>query len=98
MWALIWVMESTAIHLKMLRSSFSAAPYQGEPVMVVSNAGLLNLLGWAAPNLILANGNDLAQDAAIPSTRPARLDLLDVVTGVGTWLEYDADLFVSLVE
>ena len=72
-------------------------PYQGEPVMVLSDPGLLNLRGWASPSLLLADGNNLAENPSRNSTLPAHLMLVDVETGVGTWLDYDADLFVSLV-
>lgn len=72
-------------------------PYQDEPVLVLGDAGLLNLLGWASPSLLLADGNNLAENAAGNSTLPAHLMLVDVETGVGTWLLYDADLFVSLI-
>jgi hypothetical protein len=72
-------------------------PYQGEPVLVLRDAGLLNLRGWASPGLLLADGNNLAENAAGNSTLPARLMLVDVETGVSTWLDYAADLFVSLI-
>ena len=72
-------------------------PYQGEPVMVMSDPGLLNLRGWASPDQLLADGNKLAENLSRNSTLPAHLMLVDVETGVGTWLDYDAGLFVSLV-
>jgi hypothetical protein len=72
-------------------------PYQDEPVLVMRDAGLLNLLGWVSPSLLLADGNNLADNSSGNSTQPAQLMLVDTETRVGTWLPYDAALFVSLV-
>jgi hypothetical protein len=72
-------------------------PYQDEPVLVLKDGGLLNLLGWVAPHLVLVDGNNLAKNAAGKSTLPQDLMLVDVEKGEGTWLLYDASNFVSLV-
>lgn len=72
-------------------------PYQGEPILVLADAGLLNLLGWASPSLLLADGNNLAENPAGNSTLPAHLMLVDFKTGIGVWLPLDADQFVALV-
>jgi hypothetical protein len=71
--------------------------FKNEPVLVLADAGLLNLLGWASPSLVLVDGNNLAENPARDSTLPAHLMLVDLENGVGTWLPYDADRFVSLV-
>ena len=75
----------------------SEPPYKDEPVLLLDDAGLLNLLGWASPNLLLANGNKLVDNASGISTLPAQLMLLDVKSMEGNWLLFDADRFVSLV-
>jgi len=72
-------------------------PYQDEPDLIMRDAGLLNLLGWASPSLLLADGNNLSENSYVNSTLPAHLMLVDVETGVGTWLLFDANLFVSLI-
>jgi hypothetical protein len=72
-------------------------PYQDDPVLALSDAGLLNLLGWASPSLVLADGNNL-ENTAGNSTLPAHLMLVDIETRVGTWLQYDPDLFVALID
>ncbi|MCJ7657670.1 MAG: hypothetical protein MUO67_00820 [Anaerolineales bacterium] len=72
-------------------------PYQGEPILVLADAGLLNLLGWASPSLLLADGNNLAENPAGNSTLPAHLMLVNFKTGIGVWLPLDADQFVALV-
>jgi hypothetical protein len=71
-------------------------PYQAEPLLVLEDAGLLNLIGWAGPGLLLVDGNDLAKNSA-PGTTPADLMLLNIETGVGQWLPQDAAGFVSLI-
>jgi len=72
-------------------------PYQDEPVLILSDAGLLNLLGWASPDLLLVDGNNLEGNSQGRSTTPAHLMLVDVVTGEGVWLPLDAGQFVDLV-
>ena len=72
-------------------------PYQDEPILVLSDPGLLNLSGWASPDLLLADGNNTAETVERNRTLPAHLILVDVDTREGTWLSIDADLFVSLV-
>ena len=59
LWGLTWVKGFTGTHLKMWRYTSVEPPYQDEPVLVLSDAGLLNLLGWASPSLLLADGNNL---------------------------------------
>lgn len=75
----------------------SEPPYKDEPVLLLDDAGLLNLVGWASPNLLLANGNKLVDNASGISTLPAQLMLLDVKSMEWNWLLFDADRFVSLV-
>jgi hypothetical protein len=72
-------------------------PYQNEPLLVLQDAGLLNLLGWASPSLLLADGNNLIENPDRTYSLPTDLMLVDVETGVGKWLPYDADRFVSLI-
>jgi hypothetical protein len=74
-----------------------APPYQAPPDLLLHDAGLLNLVGWASLNLLVADGNNLAENAAGNSTLPADLMLVDIDAGVGTWLPLGAERFVSLV-
>lgn len=72
-------------------------PYQGEPVLILSDAGLLNLLGWASPSLLLADGNNLPENASAIQTTSADVILVNVETGMGEWLPLGANHFVDLV-
>ncbi|MFL7892498.1 MAG: hypothetical protein ACK2UM_04320 [Anaerolineales bacterium] len=73
-------------------------PYLDDPVMVLDNAGLLNLIGWAAPHLVLVDGNNPAIMENNNSTLPQTLMLVDIEKGEGTWLEYDVSQFITLVD
>ena len=70
--------------------------YQAEPVLVLEDVGILNLIGWAGPGLLLVDGNNLEVNSA-PGTTPAHLMLIDIETGLSQWLPHDASGFVSLV-
>jgi hypothetical protein len=72
-------------------------PYHDESFLVYQDPGLLNLLGWASPDLLLADGNNLAENASRNRTTPADLILVDVETGLGEWLLLEANQFVALV-
>jgi len=72
-------------------------PYQDSPDLLLHDTGLLNLVGWASPNLLLADGNKLAENAGGNGTLPADLMLLDVNTKEGIWLSLAAERFVSLI-
>ena len=72
-------------------------PYLKEPVMVLSDPGLLNLLGWASPGVLLADGNNQDDPTLADGNLPALLMLVDTKTGVGVWLPLNADQFVALV-
>jgi len=76
---------------------FIEPPYLEEPVMVLSDTGLLNLLGWVSPGVLLADGNNRDDPALADGNLPALLMLVDTKTGVGEWLPLEADQFVALV-
>jgi hypothetical protein len=71
--------------------------YEGEPAFVLEDAGMLNLIDWAGPGLLLVDGNNLGKNSN-PSITPADLMLLDIETGVGKWLPHAAPGFVSLIK
>jgi hypothetical protein len=71
--------------------------YQAEPILVLEDAGMLNLIGWAGPGLLLVDGNDLAKNSTPGLTPAADLMLLDIENGVGQWLPHNAAGFVSLI-
>jgi hypothetical protein len=70
--------------------------YDAEPAMVLEDAGILNLIDWTGPGLLLLDGNNLVSNSS-PSITPADLMLLDIETGVGKWLPHGAAGFVSLI-
>ena len=70
--------------------------YEGEPTMVLEDAGILNLIGWAGPGFLLVDGNNLELNRS-PDTTPSELMLIDIETGIGQWLIHDASGFVSLI-
>jgi hypothetical protein len=70
--------------------------YQAEPILVLEDAGMLNLIGWAGPGLLLVNGNDLAKNST-PGITHTDLMLLKVETGVSQWLPHNTAGFVSLI-
>ena len=76
---------------------YTLAPfYEEEPIMVLEDAGLLNIIGWAGPGLLLLDGNNLVTNSN-PGITPTDLMLVDIETGVGKWLPYAAAGFVSLI-
>jgi hypothetical protein len=72
-------------------------PYTGEPVLILNDAGLLNLLGWVSPREILADGNLLDASQSTKGTIPSMLMLIDVTTRAGVWLPRDASGYNGLV-
>lgn len=72
-------------------------PYQGEPLLVLHDPGLLNLLAWSSPTVLLADGNDLEESDSRGGTLPSDLMLVDLESRQGEWLGLDARWFVSLV-
>ena len=72
-------------------------PYTGEPVLVLNDPGLLNLLGWVSPREILADGNLLDGSQPDAGTIPSMLMLIDIAAGAGDWLPRAASGFSGLV-
>ena len=70
--------------------------YEGEPTMVLKDARILNLIGWAGPGFLLVDGNKLELNRS-PDTTPSELMLIEIETGIGQWLIHDASGFVSLI-
>lgn len=70
--------------------------YADEPALVLEDAGILNLIDWAGPGLLLVDGNNLVSNNS-PGITPADLMLLDIETGVGKWLPHGATGFVSMI-
>ena len=76
---------------------YSELPYLEDPILVLSEAGLQNLLGWVSSEQILADGNQ--QDDIQPSgiSIPSKLMLIDIATKSGAWLPVAAHGFSALV-
>jgi hypothetical protein len=71
-----------------------APPYQDPPDLLLQDTGLLNLVSWASPNLLVAEGNKLEANTVGKGTL---LMLVDFDSGAEIWLPLDAGRFVSLV-
>ena len=67
------------------------------PTMVLEDAGMLNLIGWAGTGLLLVDGNNLESNSS-PGITPNELMMLDIESGVGQWLPHAASGFVSMID
>jgi hypothetical protein len=76
---------------------YSEAPYDREPVLVYSDPGLQNLLGWVSAEHILADGSSQIDDQQASLAIPIQLMLIDITDGSATWLLQDARNFVSVL-
>jgi hypothetical protein len=74
---------------------YSEAPYDREPVLVYSDPGLQNLLGWVSAEHVLADGRSQIDDQQTSLAMPTQLTLIDITDGSATWLPQDARNFVS---
>jgi hypothetical protein len=72
-------------------------PYDEDPILVLSDTGLLNLLGWVFPSGLLVDGNTPSENASGRGAIPNDLMLVWVNDGSGDWLLKEAAGFEALV-
>jgi hypothetical protein len=72
-------------------------PYEEDPMLVLSDVGLRNLLGWVSPVGLLADGNFSSESPAGAGTIPNDLMLVWATDGSSDWLPREASGFESLV-
>lgn len=76
---------------------YSEPPYTEDPLLVVSDAGLQNLLGWLSSDQILAEGNRFVDDQPEGFAIPSNLMSIDITAKSGLWLPVSERGFSAVV-